>query len=337
MATKVIVCPQCESPLVPGRFSCQSCGVVVAAVASETRSFARAEPTVPPALEPAAPEPGSDLDEPAYVAYAADVDTADVPFALAATPIDAEPVSAADVAWPAAFAAAPVVHPEPAWPAASAPPMAQVASATLAWPAQPSWPPVPAGPVAPQAPQRTPAGAYLPPSAVLPPGEALPAKNAAANELAPRRSLAERFAFGEEDGPLGLPATLPGRTIALGAAIAGFGFLLPWAEVVIGSGGVGGFLDQWGLAGPGHWLLVLLLIAVGGLAVAGERTDVKVGTSTAAILLGALLIGLAFPYVMGPFREAVGVYVTLSGALVMIAGGLIARIAPRHDPAIETV
>ena len=340
MATKVIVCPECESPLVPGRFSCQSCGVVVAAVASEIRSFARAEPTVPPVLEPSAPESVLEPADREPFAYAdgdevdapADVDE-DEPLTSALDPAD-DPVDLE----PAAFTAdAPVATTEPAWPAASAEPAAATVPAAPAWPAQPAWPPAPVGPPTPEPALRTPAGAYLPPSAVLPPGDALPAKDGAGNGSAPRRSLMERFAFGEEDGPWGLPAELPGRTIALGAALAGLGFLLPWAEVVIGSNGVGGFLDQWGMAGPGHWLLLLALIAIGGLAVAGERTSVKVGTSTASILLGAVLLGLTFPYVMGPFRETVGVYVTLAGAIVMIAGGLIARGEPRHATGGETV
>ncbi len=129
-----------------------------------------------------------------------------------------------------------------------------------------------------------------------------------------------------------MPVELPGRTIALGSAIAALGFLLPWAEIVIGSASIGSFLDQWGLAAPGSALLLLALIVVSALAVLRERTEVKVGTSTAAIILGALLVGIAFPYLMGPFREAIGVYVTLAGALILIAGGLLARAAPRHDP-----
>jgi hypothetical protein len=359
MATKVMVCPQCESPVVTGRFSCQSCGVVVAAVASDARRFARPEPVVPPVLEPAAPDPELAGEEPRSfadeaeafdaalvderIAYATEADGFDAPPAAESLAIGPEPASPATNVV-AASTGAPVdgwpVAAQPQWPPSSA----EAAPAAPSWPAQPAWPPVRDAPVTQEPPQRTPAGAYLPPSAVLPPGDALPAAKLGPNdESNSRRSLAERFALGDEDGPLGLAATLPGRTIALGAAIAGLGFLLPWAEIVIGSAGVGGFLDQWGLAGPGHWVILLLLMTVGGLAVVGERTSVRVGTSTAAIVVGALLLGLAFPYVMGPLREAVGVYVTLTGALVMIAGGLLARAAPldhstpRHEPAGESV
>jgi hypothetical protein len=106
---------------------------------------------------------------------------------------------------------------------------------------------------------------------------------------------------------------------------------------VIGSTSIGGFLDQWGLAGPGHPLVLLLLVGVIGLAVARERFPDVVGAGTAAIILGALLLGLAFPYVMGPYRETVGVYVTAAGAVVMIVGGLLDRATPRHAEADESV
>ena len=73
MATKTVVCPECDSPLAPGRFSCSVCGALVASVATVSRSFAPgAEPlaravvaeVVPLAAEPALPVP----DETAPVA-----------------------------------------------------------------------------------------------------------------------------------------------------------------------------------------------------------------------------------------------------------------------------
>jgi len=51
MATKVVVCPECESPVEAGRFSCSSCGAVVAAVASVSRSFAPAPAVAPAPVE----------------------------------------------------------------------------------------------------------------------------------------------------------------------------------------------------------------------------------------------------------------------------------------------
>jgi len=180
-------------------------------------------------------------------------------------------------------------------------------------------------------PERTPAGAYLPPSAVLPSGESLPvAADTAPATAKPSKSLTERLALGEGEGPLGLPVNAPGRTVAFGAAIAGFGFLLPWAEIVIGSGSMGSFFDQWGLAGPGNVLVFLLLFGVGALAVAHERFPITVSTGLPALVLGSILLGLVFPYVMGPFHEAIGVYVVAVGGVVMIVGGLLSRAATRH-------
>ncbi len=51
MATKVVVCPECESPLVPGRFSCSGCGTLLASVASVSRPFAVPAPVAPPILD----------------------------------------------------------------------------------------------------------------------------------------------------------------------------------------------------------------------------------------------------------------------------------------------
>jgi hypothetical protein len=324
MATKVVVCPECDAPL-DGRFSCSTCGAVVAAVASDRRSFSLAGPVLAPMIETAAPAV-TERDEPAAQTGPGDSngwhDSDPEPVAEA---VPAAPVVAS--ASGAAYASVVPAPPATSWPEQPA------------WPEQPVWPPAQNLPLAPEPPARTPAGAYLPPSAVLPPGEALPVNGKNGNGHAmgtdvaakPKASLAERFALGEGDGPLGLPANAPGRTIALGAALAGLGLILPWAEIVIGSASMGGFLDQWGLAAPGHPIVLLLLIGVGALAVAHERWPVRVGAGTSAIVLGSVVIGLAFPYVMGPFREAVGVYVTVAGAVVMIIGGLLARAAQRHE------
>jgi hypothetical protein len=287
---------------------------------------------MPPIVQPAGPGAVDDLPPDPFEADDNDADDG-----IGEQPAQVEP------SWPdpaVAAAASGVAHPavptdlppQPAPPSWPEPP-------TPSWPTQPVWPPTRESPVVAEPQQRTPAGTYLPPSAVLPPGEALPlnGKNGAtsASEDAAQKarpSLAERLALGEDDGPLGLPATMPARTIALGAAIAGLGFLLPWAEIVIGSSSMGGFLDQWGLAAPGHPLVLLVLIGLGALAVANERLEVKVSAGLPAIVVGAVLLGLVFPYLMGPFQETIGVYVTLVGALIMIVGGLLASAARRHEP-----
>ena len=374
MATKVVVCPECESPVEAGRFSCPSCGAVVAAVATVARSFAPAPAVTPTPVEEVVPEPAPAeeplLVEPVDVADDGWDSAGDEPLvvAVASPEPDPEPEpEPAPVAAPVAAAAYAPAPPATSWPETPAWPVPVARSQPLprsngpmwatapvavaadedapefmppaepARPAPPAWPPTGAAAVVLEPPVRTPAGAYLPPSAVLPPGEALPVNGHHTNghvpqaaAAAPPKTLAERLALGDADGPLGLPANAAGRTIALGAAIAGLGFILPWAEIVIGSSTMGGFLDMWGLAGPGHPIVLLLLIGVGILAVAHEKWPINVGAGTAAIVLGSVLLGLAFPYVMGPFREAIGVYVTAAGAVVMIVGGLLVRMPRRH-------
>ena len=67
MATKVVVCPECESPVEAGRFSCSSCGAVVAAIATVARSFAPAPATTPAAIEEVVPEPAPPTEAPPLV------------------------------------------------------------------------------------------------------------------------------------------------------------------------------------------------------------------------------------------------------------------------------
>jgi hypothetical protein len=212
------------------------------------------------------------------------------------------------------------------------------------WPERPVWPPqrtidAVAQPVEPES-NRVPAGAYLPPSAVLPPGEALPlpgtvrpVEGPEATTHPPRmRSLSTDFhlQLGEGTGPLGMPADTPTRIVVLGAGLAGLGFLLPWADIVIGSGRIGGYLEQWGLAGPGHLVVLALVVGLAGLALVAERLPRWVRLGMPSIAIASLLTGLVWPYLVGPFNASIGVYVVAVGAIIMIAGGLLDRVATRH-------
>ncbi len=140
--------------------------------------------------------------------------------------------------------------------------------------------------------------------------------------------------LGEGAGPLGLPIDVATRIVLLGAGISLLGFLLPWADIVIGSGVMDGYVAQWGLAGPGHPIVLLLVAALFGMTLMIERLPRWARLGLPSIGLACLLIGLAWPYLAGPFDAAIGVYVVAVGALVMIAGGLLDRIAARHvEPA----
>jgi hypothetical protein len=191
---------------------------------------------------------------------------------------------------------------------------------------------------------RVPAGSYLPPSAVLPPGEAAAAATAHARTELPNGaqpsgrvttgstpvSAAERLA------QLGLPADTPRRVVGIGAVVAALGFLLPWAAVLAGSGLLGDYWTQWGMAGPGHWIVVALLVGLAVLSlVDGRLATVSVGLPAVAIAM--LLVGLSWPYLFGFLGKAAGIWVVLFGAILLAAGGLLDLRAGRHDESKPTV
>ena len=384
MATKTVVCPECDSPLAPGRFSCSVCGALVASVATMSRPFAPVE-TIAPRVEAHAPAAvaAEGAAWPAEVSAPADAT------APAAAPLAAPPVAQPSAAVPAAVrkprvtpalprrpkaavavdAAAersggPNLEPTPASVAAAPPTSWVLAEPTRpertdpephvppapapapSWPDRPVWPPARAidaiaPPVEPAA-ARAPAGAYLPPSAVLPPAEALPLPGAArAQALDPQAGAADsnrwRLQLGDGAGPLGLPTDVATRVVLLGAGISLLGFLLPWADIVIGSGVMDGYVAQWGLAGPGHPLILLLVAGLFSLALIVERLPRWARLGLPSIGLACLLIGLAWPYLAGPFDASIGVYVVAIGALVMIVGGLLDRIVSRHAEPLTTV
>jgi hypothetical protein len=174
---------------------------------------------------------------------------------------------------------------------------------------------------------RTPAGAYLSPSAVLPPLDAVSAPGHSPGSAAGSQITANgkrRVAsLSESLDALGITGDTPRRVIGLGAAVAALGFLLPWAEVVIGSGLAGSYWARWGMAGPGHWIVVATLAAVAvlGLARGGRLSELRLGMP--AVALGALLAGLVWPYLFGVIGHAVGVWLVLVGAIFLAVGGLL--------------
>ena len=105
-------------------------------------------------------------------------------------------------------------------------------------------------------------------------------------------------------------------------SIAALGFVLPWADVVIGSGLAGSYWARWGMAGPGHWIVVALLVALVGVALARDRLA-RVPRGPIAIGLGMLLVGLVWPYLFGVIGHSVGVWLVLVGAIVLAVGGIL--------------
>jgi hypothetical protein len=196
-----------------------------------------------------------------------------------------------------------------------------------------SWPPPDDRGPALFPPIRTPAGAYLPPSAVLPPLDApsaadvarSPVPNLLALGARMRLELPSRTALVES---LRLPAAATRTAVGTGAAIASISFLLPWINGLPGAG-LSGYLDRWGLAGPGLWIVFVVAAAVAAIALGSERSSTwPVGLPS--VVLGGVVLGLVWSSVFGP-RAAIGVWFALAGAIVLVAAGAL-DLRSDHDP-----
>jgi hypothetical protein len=106
-------------------------------------------------------------------------------------------------------------------------------------------------------------------------------------------------------------------------------FLAPWARVVIGSRGTG-YMDTWGLAGSGHIALFLLTLAVLGLAVFQNPIGRWLRTGVLGVALGSFVLGLAWPYVVGPLGAGPGALLAWISGLVMFIAGAIGLLVLRH-------
>jgi hypothetical protein len=114
-----------------------------------------------------------------------------------------------------------------------------------------------------------------------------------------------------------------------GASLATAGFLLPWSVSVIGASGVG-YFDRWGFAGPGHILMVAGLLGVLAAAILRDRVPMWLGIGLPGLGLGALLIGLVWPYVVGPLGAQLGALAVGLGAVMLVVAGIVALIVDRH-------
>jgi hypothetical protein len=108
------------------------------------------------------------------------------------------------------------------------------------------------------------------------------------------------------------------------------GFLLPWADIVLGATSMGGYFDRWGLAGPGHPLVLAVVVGLAGLALVAERLPHWAQPRLPGIAIAFLLLGLAWPYLFGPYNASLGIFFVTGGAVVILAGGLLDLAIPRH-------
>jgi hypothetical protein len=296
MVAESLACPSCGDTVPPGRLSCPHCGMVLAAVARRVDVAATYAPAREPALAPA-PEPE------VSVAVAADGDD-DEP-AL-------EPEPEPNAPWPMpATAAAPVVAAGTYVPPSIAPPEPEPVDPA---PASASSTPaeLPPAPVFPRA--WDPAGAAA--------GEGVIAATTPAS--VPRLS---GFAMPRIDKDRVEEAA--DAMMLVGAFGLVLAFLAPWARVVIGSRGTG-YVDTWGLAGSGHIALFLLALAVLGLAVFQNPIGRWLRTGALGVALGSFVLGLAWPYVVGPLGAGPGALLAWVSGLVMFIAGMVSLLVLRH-------
>ena len=331
MATTTVVCPECGAAAAPGRFACPDCGALVASLGP-----ARRRPAARRAQRPLPRVTVEDErhDDKAEVALEAVSGAAGDAIPDSSPPIvEPEPVEPAEPDWARAPEAAepqwPVAPIAPEWRSPSTSSEPPVAAEPAMGPSQevPAWPPVPDPAPIPEPVVRTPAGAYLAPSAVLPPLDA--PSVASARHVDPTSDTLHGpggkprvTTLSETLDAFGITGDVPRRVVGSGAALAALGFLLPWAEVVIGSGLSGSYWARWGMAGPGHWVVVATLIVVAVLGLTrGRHSEVPLGAP--ALGLGALLVGLVWPYLFGVIGHSVGVWLVLVGAIILSVGGFL--------------
>jgi hypothetical protein len=123
---------------------------------------------------------------------------------------------------------------------------------------------------------------------------------------------------------------ISGWVVLAGAALGTLGFLLPWSRVVIGAGAFGGYLSTWGLASPTHLLVFLMILVVLGLAIVPTRVPAWLAFGVGGLALGGFLIGLSWPYLVGPLGADIGVLLVGLGGAILGVGGVMATWSSRH-------
>jgi hypothetical protein len=327
MATRTVVCPECAEPLPYGRLACPSCGALLASVAGAGRRIdlpvadeVAEEPLLAPEEDPS-PEPAADApappptwpeppEIPSVLGEWTGPDWSDgVDESPGADHVEETPVESA------------VAAEEPA---------AEVAG------------------VADIEEPYVPAGAYMPPSAVLAPEVSAAPLSAAASSAAassaagpsavssarPRRPGSAPLLA---DLPLDAPDDLPGWLVVAGAAAGAIGFFLPWAHRVIGASG-DGYLSSWGFGALMNVPIFIAVFVTLVLAVMPTRVPAWLRTSVLPLVVGGLVIGTVWPYVLyGPLNGRLGSVIEVFAGLLLVFGGVLALRAVRHAGAPPSV
>jgi hypothetical protein len=119
--------------------------------------------------------------------------------------------------------------------------------------------------------------------------------------------------------------------------LSALGFLLPWSRVVIGAAHIGGYFDSWGLASPTHMVVLAGILVVLALGIIRTSVPAWLRTGVLGLAAGGILIGLAWPYVVGPLGADVGVTVIVLGGVALEIGGVVGSWATRHASEVPAV
>jgi hypothetical protein len=295
-----IVCATCATPVPAGRLSCPACGELLASVSGGSRVASGAVTTsaTPAVLYELALAPTSSLVDGDIEGYRRSDDAA----------IDTDPDASLDLEPRSAPAPRSTLGPWSEAPGAYLPP-------AFTPPA-----PIPAIPAGPAAPARAWAGHGADRARMN--GSSSTAAVPGRAEASPPSTAGDRPRVAEFVGWLAVA----------GAALAAVGFLLPWSSSVIGASGVG-YFDRWGLAGPLHVLVVLGLLATLALSLVRHPLPLRLAIGLPGVGLGSLLLGLVWPYVLGPLGAGPGVVIVALGAVMLGAAGVVAIVSDRHAEA----
>jgi hypothetical protein len=192
------------------------------------------------------------------------------------------------------------------------------AEPTLAGPAEPTL----AGPAEPME-----AGPAMPPTSVTVMGASSAPQRRFGEPLFP--TTTEPSGEPADEGPaasegiIRTPTALAGWLVVAGAVVAGLSFLLPWADRVIGSGSPDeSYIGHWGLANAPNILLMLASFGIAWLAIAPLERWAWLRTGALPVIFGGLLIGVAWPYALGPFGPRLGLWVAVIGGVLLLVSGL---------------
>jgi hypothetical protein len=325
VAVKTVACPECGASVPYGRLSCAECGSLLASVVGSPRRLeSRPIDDEPPALEPdteTRPE-AAPLEARAEPDVASEPDVARE--AEAAHEAQAAVERDADTSEPEP--PAPVGRLAPQWPTppvlrdweGAPPPTAMQPAQPATLPAAPVSPPVSPGPARPVA------GTYLAPTGAWVPQTELPTTGAA-------RDLRPGEAPLLADLPFDAPDELPGWLVVAGGALTSVSFLLPWATQLVIGGTLGrGYFDRWGLASPAAIILLAAALTTFILGIVPNPVPAWLRTGLLPLIVGGVLLGLVWAYLIGPFGPAIGVWTVALGALLFVIGGILA-LHPWHN------